>query len=83
MQKFRISLSFQDHHTLQKYSINDSDKQAGKSSTGTHISHAQYFTEWTSSTQTTCPQAATAGSEVWRLGSLKEIPAPTQWQDFC
>ena len=38
---------------------------------------------WTSSTQCTCPQAATAGSEVQRLGSLKESPAPTQWQDFC
>ena len=39
--------------------------------------------EWTSSTQYTCPQAITAGSEAWRFGSLKESPAPTQWQDFC
>ena len=37
----------------------------------------------TSSTQCTCPQAATAGSEAQRLGSLKESPAPTQRQDFC
>ena len=39
--------------------------------------------EWILSTQCTCPQAATAGSEAWRLNSLKESPAPTQWQDFC
>ena len=40
--------------------------------------HAKYFMEWTSSTQCTCPQAATAGSEAQRLGSLKGSPAPTQ-----
>ena len=38
MQKSRIGLSFQDHHTLQKHSTDNSDKQAGKASTCTHIS---------------------------------------------
>ena len=61
----------------------DSNNEAGKSSTCTCTSHAKYFTKWTSSTQCTCPQATTAGSEAQRLGSLKESPAPTQWQDFC
>ena len=61
----------------------DSDNKAGKSSTCTHISHAKYFTEWTSSTQCTCPQATTAGSEAQIFSSLKESPASTQWQDFC
>ena len=83
MQKSRIGLSFQDHHTLQMHSTDDDTEQADKVSTGTHISHTKYFMEWTSSTQCTCPQAAIAGSEVQRLVSLTESPAPPQQQDFC
>ena len=68
--------------TPSKTAPNNGDNKAGESSTCTHISHAKYFMEWTSSTQCTCPQAATVGSEAWRLSSLKESPAPTQWQDL-
>ena len=82
MQKSRVGFSFQDHHTLQN-STDNSNNKAGKSSTCTHMSYAKYFMEWTSHTQCTCPQAAVTGSEAWRLGSLKESPAPTQQQDFC
>ena len=39
--------------------------------------------EWTSSTQCTCPQAATTGSETQRLVSLEKSSAPTQWKDLC
>ena len=39
--------------------------------------------DWTPSTQCKCLQAATVGSEAWRLSSLEESPAPTQQQDFC
>ena len=42
-------------------------------------------TSWsgTSSTQCTCPQAATSGPETQRLISLEKTPAPTQWKDLC
>ena len=73
MQKSRIGLSFQDHHTLQKHSTNDSDEQAGKSCTGTHISHTKYFTEWPSSTRCTCPQATTAGSKPRDSLALRKV----------
>ena len=43
----------------------------------------QNTSEWTSSTQCTCPQAATTGSETQRLLSFEKSPAPTQWKDFC
>ena len=74
--------SFQDHHTLCT-SIDDNVSKAGKSSTCKHTPSAKYFTEWTSSNQCTCPQAATTGSETWRLVSLEKSPAPAQWKDFC
>ena len=77
-----VRISFQDHHTLFKHNTNDSNEQAGEASTCTHISHAKYFMEWTSSSWYTCPQATAAGSEAWRLSSLKENAAPTQQQDF-
>ena len=48
-----------------------------------HTFPMQNTSEWTSSTWCICPQAAAAGSKARRLGSLKESPAPTQWQDFC
>ena len=82
MQKSRVGISFQDHHTL-KTSTDNGNSKAGQSSTCTHISSAEYFMEWTSSTLCTCPQAATSGSETWRLISLEKSPAPTQWKDFC
>ena len=54
-----------------------------KSGTCKHIPSVKYFTEWTSSTQCTCPQATTTGSETQRLVSLEKSPAPTQWKDLC
>ena len=83
MQKSRIGLSFQDHHTIQKHCTDDSDEQASKASACTHISCAKYSMDWTASTWSSCPQATTAGSEAQRFASLEESPAPTQWQDFC
>ena len=65
--------------TLQKHSTDESNKQAGKASTCTCISCAKHFTEWTSNTWCTCPQAAAVGSEAQRLHSLTESQAPPQW----
>ena len=78
----RVGISFQDHHTLNT-STNDGNSKAGKSSTCKCTPHATYYTEWTSSTSCTCPQATTSGSETWRLVSLEKSPAPAQWKDFC
>ena len=76
------SNSFQDHHTL--HTSNDSNvSKAGKSSTCKGTPSAKYFTEWTSSTRCTCPQATATGSETQRLISLEESPALAQWKDFC
>ena len=74
--------SFQDHHTLCT-SRDDSDSAAGKPSTCKCIGNAKYFTEWTSSTLCTCPQAAETGYQTRRLVSLEKSQAPTQWKDFC
>ena len=64
--------SFQDHHTLCT-SNNSNDSKAGRISTCTHTSSAKYFTEWTSSTLCTCPQAAEIGLQTKRLISLEKI----------
>ena len=48
-----------------------------------HALPAKYFTEWTSSTLCTCPQAAKIGFQTRRLVSLEKSPAPAQWKDFC
>ena len=78
MQKSRIGLSFQNHLTLLKHSTDDSNKQAGKASTCTHISYGKYLMEWTFRTQGTCPQATTTGSEAQRFVGLKKCPAHTE-----
>ena len=39
--------------------------------------------KWTSSTQCTCPQGTTAGSEARRFISPAESQASLQWKDFC
>ena len=63
-------------------STNNGNSKAGKSSTCKCTPCVKYFTELASSTLCTCPQAATSGSETWRLVSLEKSPAPTQWKDF-
>ena len=82
VQNSRVGISFQDHHTLNT-SNDNGDSKAGKSSTCKCTFHAKYFTEGTSSTLCTCPQAAASGSKTWRLVSLEKSPAPAQWKDFC
>ena len=52
----RVGISFQDHHTL-KTSTDEGNSKVGKSSTCKCTFHTKYFTEWTSSTLCTCPQA--------------------------
>ena len=74
--------SFQNHHTLHTSNMTNNSK-ADRFSTCTHTPSAKYFTEWTSSTLCTCPQAAKTGFQIRRLFSLEENPAPTQWKDFC
>ena len=74
--------SFQDHHTLYT-SSDDSDSVAGKPSTCKCMQNAKYFTEWTSRSLCTYPEATETGSQTRRLVSLEKSPAPAQWKDFC